>query len=220
MSGLLEKDFRLTLTRRQTLFIFLIMAVVMGLSIDGAFIVGYLTMLGTIIAVGTINYDEFDNGYAFLMSLPFDRKIYVKEKYLFALLTELASWLFGMLVYVIFGFIRHDPFFLENIPELLISLAAIIPVMYLSAAFMIPLQLKYGSERSRTVLFVIYGIVAVLIVVAKNLLEGMENPFIGLDRFINSIPPYVIGIALIAICVMITYASYRLSVRIMEKKEF
>ena len=88
MSGLIEKDLRLTLTRKQTLLIFLIMAFFMGASIDGAFIVSYLTMLGTIIAIGTITYDEYDNGYAFLMTLPFDRKTYVKDKYLISLLME------------------------------------------------------------------------------------------------------------------------------------
>ena len=220
MSGLLEKDLRLTLTRKQTLLTFVIMALVMGLSIDGSFIVSYLTMLGTIIAIGTINYDEFDNGYAFLMSLPFSRKTYVKEKYLFALLMEAASWLFGTIVYAAFSFIRHDPVFFENTLKLMIMLMGIIPVIYLSAAFMIPLQLKYGSERSRTVLFIIYGVIAVAVIGIKSLLGTVENLFIGLNTVLNAFPPYVILIIMIAICAAIVYVSYLLSVRIMEKKEF
>lgn len=220
MSGLIEKDLRLTLTRKQTLLIFLIMAFFMGASIDGAFIVSYLTMLGTIIAIGTITYDEYDNGYAFLMTLPFDRKTYVKEKYLFSLLMATASWIFGMIVYVIFSIIRHDPMFMDNTPELLVMLTGMIPVVYLCSTFMIPLQLKYGSERSRTVLFIIYGIIAVIAVGARSLLNGVDNPFAGLDLALNSIPPYVILIALFVICAILTYVSYLISVRIMEKKEF
>ena len=220
MSGLIEKDLRLTLTRKQTLLIFLIMAFFMGASIDGAFIVSYLTMLGTIIAIGTITYDEYDNGYAFLMTLPFDRKTYVKEKYLFSLLMATASWIFGMIVYVIFSIIRHDPMFMDNILELLVMLTGMIPVVYLCSAFMIPLQLKYGSERSRTVLFIIYGIIAVIAIGARSLLNDVDNPFAGLDLALNSIPPYVILITLFIICAILTYVSYLISVRIMEKKEF
>ncbi len=80
MRGLLEKDLRLTLCRKQTIMLFLFMTLVMGMSMDGSFLVGYLTMLMMMIAVGTLNYDEFDNGFAFLMTLPFDRKTYVREK--------------------------------------------------------------------------------------------------------------------------------------------
>ena len=85
MFGLIEKDLRLTFARKQTLLIFFIMALVMGISMDGSFIVGYLTMLAAVISIGTISYDEYDNGFAFLMTLPFGRKTYVREKYLFCL---------------------------------------------------------------------------------------------------------------------------------------
>lgn len=45
-----------------------------------------MTMFGAMIAVGTLSYDETDNGLAFLMTLPVDRKTYVREKYLFILI--------------------------------------------------------------------------------------------------------------------------------------
>ena len=89
MFGLIEKDLRLTLVRKQTLFIFLAMALIMGQSMEGEFLVGYLTMFAVLVAIGTTSYDEFDNGFAFLMTLPFDRKTYVREKYLFCL-TQLS----------------------------------------------------------------------------------------------------------------------------------
>ena len=90
MRGLLEKDFRLTFIRKQTLLIFFIMAIVMGVSMDGSFLVGYLTMLASIVALGTISFDEFENGFPFIMTLPFDRKTYVREKYLFCFLMAAA----------------------------------------------------------------------------------------------------------------------------------
>ena len=65
MRGLIEKDLRLTLARKQTILIFFVMALIMGASMDGSFLIAYLTMLATILAVGTISYDEFDNGFAF-----------------------------------------------------------------------------------------------------------------------------------------------------------
>ena len=108
MRGLIEKDLRLTISRKQTLLIFFIMALVMGMTMDGTFIVGYLTMLGAILAVGTISYDEFDNGYAFLMTLPFERKTYVTEKYLFCLCMEAVFWCAGAFIYCLGSLVRNS----------------------------------------------------------------------------------------------------------------
>ena len=83
MAGLLEKDIRLIMQRKQMLLLFVVIAVVLGFSQDGTFILGYLSFCAAIVMVSTISYDELDHGYEFLMTLPITAKIYVKEKYLF-----------------------------------------------------------------------------------------------------------------------------------------
>ncbi len=216
MSGLIEKDLRLTLARKQTLFIFCVVAMIMGISMDGSFIIGYLTMLGTIVAVGTISYDEFDNGFAFLMTLPFDRKTYVREKYLFSLIIAAAAWCLGAVMYCLGSVIRREPAaVIDELPMLL----ALIPVFYLSASVMIPLQLKYGSERGRIVLFIIFGAIAVLIAGGKKMFGG-SNVITGLAAALDSMSPAVVLIAIAAVCMTAAYASYLYSIRIMENKEF
>ena len=66
MKGLVIKDLRLAIQRRQTLLIYLILSVIMGMSLDAGFVIAYMTMLMGIIASGTISYDEYDNGFPFL----------------------------------------------------------------------------------------------------------------------------------------------------------
>lgn len=43
MAGLLEKDVRLIMQRKQILLLFVVIAVVLGFSQDGTFILGYLS---------------------------------------------------------------------------------------------------------------------------------------------------------------------------------
>lgn len=217
MRGLIEKDMRLTLSRKQTLVIFCIMALVMGLSMDGSFIIGYLTMLATITAIGTISYDEFDNGFAFLMTLPFDRKTYVREKYLFSLILAAAAWGVGFILYCIGGVIRHSA--VSPVSELPMLLS-LLPVLYLSASIMIPLILKYGSEKSRVVLFMIFGIIAIVLFGAKSFFSGSSNILAELTKFLDSMHPTVVFAVLTAICAILAYISYLRSIQIMEKKEF
>ena len=217
MLGLLEKDLRLTLTRKQTLLIFVVAALVMGMTMDGSFLVGYLTMLSTITAVSTISYDEFDNGMAFLMTLPAGRKTYVLEKYLFSLLLAAAAWCIGLVLYGVMSAVRHSAVAPgDELPMLL----AILPVLYLSAAVMIPLQLKYGSEKSRIVLFILFGVAAVLFVGVRNGFGGAVPSPDGLIVALSGLSPATVLLSLAAVCALLAVISYLCSVRIMEKKEF
>ena len=216
MLGLLEKDFRLTLTRKQTMLIFFLLALIMGFSMDSSFLIGYLTMLATIIAVGTLSYDEFDNGLTFLMTLPFDRKTYVIEKYLFSLIMAAAAWLIGTVLAFIGSFFRHAP---VNLIEELPMFLSLIPALFLSAAVFIPLQLKYGSEKSRVVLFLIFGVIAILIG-ANSFLSPSENPLAKLTGLLDSMSPILVLAAITVICALLYLLSCLWSIRIMEKQEF
>ena len=217
MRGLIEKDLRLTLRRKQTLLIFLLMAVIMSFSMEGPFIVGYMNMLAAIIAVSTISYDEYDNGFEFLMTLPFVRKTYVKEKYLFALMAVAAAWCLSILLYIAGNAFSHVPF--DAASELPMLLANI-PVLYIAAVVMIPLQLKYGAEKSRIALFVVFGAIAAITIGASRLFGASGQKAFAFVQNLESITPWMLLLIVFAVCALITFASYLLSIRVMEKKEF
>ncbi len=216
MRGLIEKDLRLTLIRKQTIAIFLVMAVIMGISMNGAFLIAYLTMLAMIIGTGSISYDEYDNGYTFLMTLPFDRKTYVREKYLFSLMAAVIAWCFGALIFAIIDVTRTGGAGLAEIP----MTTAVIPAMYLGTALLVPLQLKYGAEKSRVALFIIFGVIAGAAVGLSKIMEDAANPFVNIINTFHDLPDAVVLLLLIAVCIIATTISYLCSVRIMEKKEF
>lgn len=215
MLGLLVKDLRLALTRKYALLIILVIALIMGTSMEGPFIIGYVTMIALMLAVGTIIYDEMDNGYDFMMTMPLTRKTYVREKYLFCLLSALVAWLVGAILTCAAYIIRQNTSaLLEDIP---ISLV-LIPVLFILPAVMIPLQLKLGAERSRIATYIIFGFIAGLIFMGKKLLDESDlTPEI--ETTLNSISSVAL-IAIIAFCLLVAFISYLFSVRIMMKKEF
>ena len=86
----MRKDLCLLLQRSRAMIIMVGVGVIIGFSTDGGFLIGYLTMISAILSIGTISYDEFDNGYPFLLTLPVTRKSYVMAKYLFCLASNLA----------------------------------------------------------------------------------------------------------------------------------
>ena len=216
MLGLLVKDLRIALTRKYALLIILVIALIMGTSMEGPFIIGYVTMIALMLAVGTIIYDEMDNGYDFMMTMPLTRKTYVREKYLFCLLSALVAWLVGAILTCAAYIIRQNASaLLEVIP---ISLV-LIPVLFILPAVMIPLQLKLGAERSRIATYIIFGFIAGLIFMGKKLLDESDLPA-KIEPALNSFPPVTVVVAITAFGLLVAFISYLCSVRIMMKKEF
>ncbi len=215
MLGLIEKDLRLTIQRKQTVAIFVVMALVLGISGSGTFAVAYLTILAGIVATGTLSYDEFDNGLEFLMTLPIDRKTYIREKYLFTTAACTIGWCISLVLYVVCeNFRGTNVNLLEQLPVLFI----ILPGMVVVSTIILPLQLKFGTEKGRIVLFAVVGCLSVAIVAVKNMFVSTTDAL----SFIDSMQGISVGtviIAFLAICVLVGFISYFCSIRIMQKKE-
>lgn len=216
MRGLIDKDIRLLLKRKQTLILFLGIVIVMSLMTPGEMLVGYFSFLIVILIVGTISYDEFDNGTAFLMSLPISRKLYVQSKYLLCIIGELSAWTIGFCIYVLSGFIRKVP---VNIGEELPTIAIMIPIVMLMVDLLLPIQLKFGMEKSRVVMATFCVVVAVIIYVSYNYsLSGAAVD--DIIATINAISPSVYLIVGFVLFILVTYLSYIISVKVIKKKEY
>ena len=91
--------------------------------------------------------------------------------------------------------------------------------MSLLMALMILIELKYGVEKSRTVMLVVYGIVFILAFVVKQI-PGLQRTLISFVNFLSKAPAGMVAVAVLAIYLTILFILYSLSLRAMEKKEF
>lgn len=221
MTGLITKDFCLIKQRKTTLVIFVGLALFMSMYMDASFLVSYLCMMGVIMAVSTISLDEYENGYAFLMTLPIDAKTYAIEKYLFGSIFLALFWVASIVLQIISNTIHHVPFVWK---ELLAMDLLFIPVFLIFLGIYIPIQIKFGAEKSRIAIFVIFGFVIVVTMMGRTLLtsanidlqKSMENVFLWLNR----IPVAAIAGALAVITLLLVSLSLLISIRIMQRKEY
>ena len=214
MAGLLEKDIRLIWGNRQSLLLFFALAVVLGFSQDGTFILGYFPFVIIILIINTIAYDELDNGFQFLMTLPINAKTYVREKYIFSFAGGIVSWLISATLYFAAKIVHGTQ--LDVISELPV-IVTFLPIIILMAAFMIPMQIKFGVEKSRAVVAGICGAIgACILIFAKFAGQNGRNIFAFLDHMNGWV---IVGIGIVLTAV-ITAISYIISVKIMKKKEF
>lgn len=151
-----------------------------------------------------------------MFTLPFSRKEYAVEKYLFAFMAGGSALIFSTVLVVTFGIIRSNHYF----TEIAFTFLIMIPILFIVQSIMIPVQLKFGAEKGRTAIIVILGIFFTVVIAGVKILQ-----FIGIDisgeldklSFVN------IGIlisAFIAISIIILISSIKISVSIMNNKEF
>ena len=108
MAGLFEKDIRLIMQRKNVLMILMLLSVFLAYTQEGTFIVSYLPAVATIMIIGTMSYDELDNGYRFLLTLPVTTRIYVIEKYIFCVAGIFMSWILAVVLYFFMGVLHGN----------------------------------------------------------------------------------------------------------------
>lgn len=163
MKGLLIKDFYLATQNR--IFLYLTGAIVVAMvfmpggSVE--FMIPYLAFMLVTDALSTISYDEFDNGYKALFTLPITRKQYVCEKYLLVL--GLGALKAGALVFI--------------------ALVLLLLVVCMGG-FALPCYLKFGIEKGRVVNIAIIMATTFLIVtlsdsaVSLSQSAWLQNPLV------------------------------------------
>lgn len=218
MKGLLVKDFRLMKGQKNFLvLLFIMIAFVFISGMDASFFMGYLPFLLMIAAMSTITYDEFDNGMAFLMVLPISRKLYVQEKYLFGGVLGFTGLASAFVLFLISEINKGSSMtFTQYVLLFLCFLAFVI----LFLCLMIPIQLKFGSEKGRIVLFIIFfGIIGIVYLVSK-ITDKIPAQIIEVFRGIQKLPFGILAALAVGIYILALFISLKISLGIMEKKEW
>ena len=221
MKGLLIKDIRLMRNQGGLLLAMLILvALFLGVLSDVApsFVVAYITIFLSIFVASTISYDEFDNGYLFLMTLPVTRKKYVDEKYIFGIIISIFAWCVGMAAGTALMIAQGAK---TGAGEWIGGNLMYICIAWMFMSIMMPLRLRFDSEKARyanIIMFAFiaaaaYGVSRVSQYVPENILGKISGFFSTLGD--NGILALCAGIAVAALLV-----SYICSQRIMAKKEF
>ena len=215
MRGLFEKDFRLLCQNRQTLILFLMMAGFLGLTPNGTFVLGYLSFMFSILLTSTISYDEMDQGFEFLMTLPVTPKTYVQEKYGFCTVGVIFSVVLSGIIYLIVKGIHGEQILLG---EELLTVLIFVPIVWCVIAIMVPIQLKFGAEKGRIAILMVYGGSAFLLYFVLKWI-GEENVKL-MTNFLNQWKPEALVLGGFLLSGLVLVISYGISRRIMERKEY
>lgn len=218
VKGLLVKDFILMKTQmRFFLFLMLVWGIFMASALNMSFFVGYIAVLCAFLTLTTFNYDEFENGSAYLFTLPISRKDYIFGKYVFGfLITTLPFIAVGLLIGIVLIVQGTE----MSLWEYLLSISTALPMGYLLLMVEIPLQVKFGQEKSKVITVILVGCVSACLGMIGHLYDIGGVSYLESVSSIAGLGEGLLVLMIAAAIAVLMFLSYKLSCRFMEKKEF
>ena len=202
MKGLFVKDLKLMMLQKN--FLLLILAIVIGMMIftdDVIFPLGFLSFIVSLFTVSTISYDDFDNGNAFLFTLPITRNHYVSEKYFLGLLLGCMAWVLATVLGIITTVLKDT----LPITDLVQSSLMILPIMIVVQAIMLPFQLKFGGDKGRIAMIGAFGVLAVISIVIVKGAEAIFN--VDLVSLVDNLRTISMGVLITIIIIIALFYS-------------
>ena len=219
MKGLLIKDIKL-MKNQKTFFAAMTFVGLLFLITQKTpyFVITYITTMFSMFTITTLTYDEFENGAAFLFSLPFSRRDYVKEKYLYGIITCALGLGIVTVASVVVSAIRGHHVDMTSIGATGLGSISIC-IIFLSLS--IPIEIKFGVEKGRIGFLLVLGFFFAGFYLAMRFV-GNEGR-LGVQNIIAKIENLstvaVLG-GLVGIWIIVGGISMMISMRLIERKEY
>lgn len=218
MKGLLIKDFRLMKSQALFLIIIMVVSIVCSALLENPFFaMGYATALISVFSINTISFDEYENGMVYLFTLPVSRKLYVKEKYTYALIITTAALVISTIIAIGVSVMKDIPY---TTKEWMGILALSVFIILFVLTVIIPVRMKYDAEKHKMVMLIAFGGIFLFFYLAAQIAEwaGIDVEAFFDGKLINSGGQMLVSG--VAVGIVLLYVSYRISVKIMERREF
>ena len=218
MRALIMKDLMGLKSQKNFIGILFVFVVVYAVAyINTAFIIAYAVSVFAIISTNTIECDKRENALAYLFALPVDRSIYAKEKYVFGGIVMLCSVLMISVISLVATMLRMKRITESYVFEWKWGMALAVLISILLLAVIIPVRLKYSTEKGRIVLCAI----ALAIVSGGYLLDKVAVfRQIAVKRVFEAGITLQAGLTGVVVCIAVIAVSLIISVKIVQNKEF
>lgn len=202
MKGLLLKDI-LNLRQQGKVYLVIISIwLVIGImNKDAAFFAGVMMIFSLLVPVSAIAYDERAKWDKFALTMPLSKLDLIASKYLLSLVCTVLS---GILAIIVGLAIAGDT------KEVLMSVMALMSLGVIFTSFILPVIFKFGVEKGRLVVMVLFLAPSVLVMLISKLNLRLPNED-AISQMLYFLPAIAAGILLVSVYI---------SVRIYSKKEF
>lgn len=215
MSGLIIKD--LLNLKKQILPLGVFFIIYFGISLvskDSSFFSGMIMIFCSILPITALAYDDRAGWNKYALTMPVSRSMLVISKYVMSLILIGVGAVVVLLFNALFG--------MNSLHESLVSTCTILFMGVIMLSLSLPLNYKFGIEKSRYVLIGVCVLPAAIIsIFSVGISSGDSDQVYGMMHLIEMVftSNWLIAGELI-ISAMIFFISMMISVNIIQRKEF
>ena len=222
IKGLIKKDLYNLASYKSSL---IIMVLFCGIAIIGTKAINFApiiicTIVG-MIALSTFSYDEISKSNKYLLTLPTNKKEIVKEKFILAIGATILGGILGLLLTIIvinvMNYIRPENMINIDYESLITTTIGGMWGISLIHAIQIPSIYKWGAEKGRIQMFILFFAI-IAIVVGIGFLIAKANFNIDIEMLKDFINKFGL-IFLVVLMIVMYYVSYKISYKIYKNKE-
>lgn len=155
MKGLLLKDFLNARKQIRTLAIFAVFYAALGIVMKATTFGSVLILVFVInLSISAFAYDDQARWDGYALTMPVTRRDVVVARYLYTVVIMVLTLILGIGINVISALVANVPFGTE---EILVSYV-LISLTLLAMALLLPLIFKFGTEKSRMLMILVFAI--------------------------------------------------------------
>jgi hypothetical protein len=175
---------------------------------------GVIIMMMTMMVVTTISYDDLAKWDSYALTMPVSRKEVVTGKYAVMLLLDALGVAMALAVGLIGVVILKN----SSWEEMMAVLVIIAAIGLIAGSTLLPLIYHFGTEKARIIIILVAMVPTGLIVLVSGMMA--EEQLSQISGLFSNISLPLVLLTLIIFTLLYLYASYRISLRIYDKKEF
>ncbi|MBQ9140959.1 MAG: ABC-2 transporter permease [Lachnospiraceae bacterium] len=218
MKGLLVKDIRFLMGQKASLLVCLGLGVYFLLTgADLTYAMVFSMMMAALLSTSSISYDAFDNGMAFLLTLPIQKTTYVVSKYIVSILVAVVCGAAISVAAVICNALGVEGVDLSMLGGGLV-MAVIMAVVLLT--IMIPIYIIFGGEKARFAMMAIFGIAVAVGYIFSRIFGDMEEKIDSLIVKLEAMSNIQLALTGLGVMVVLFAISIGITIKVLERKEY
>ena len=218
MKGLLVKDIRFLMGQKASLLVSLGLGVYFLLTeVDLSYAMVFSMMMAALLSTSSISYDAFDNGMAFLLTLPIQKTTYVVSKYIVSILVAVVCGAAISVAAVICNALGVEGVDLSMMGGGLV-MALIMVVVLLT--IMIPIYIIFGGEKARFAMMAIFGVAVAVGYIFSRIFGDMEEKIDNLIVKLETMSNIQLALTGLGVVVVLFAISIGITIKFLERKEY
>lgn len=211
MTGLILKDILNLKKYMKQLGITLMVFIFIAINLKSpSYLIFMMILITSMMIVTSMAYDENTKWDKYALTMPITKKDLVKSKYVLLVIFALS----GGIISLIIGFIISKLTGVGNYEEMMLTSGGVALASLVLFSILLPVIFKMGIEKARIIMMIIFALPTILITGLTSFLKDLSIPLPTEEqmRYLGYASPFIV--------LLILVISYRLSVGILNKKDF